>query len=659
MKTGTCLPDVAFCLPNCIITVYSAHNLLPPCATVFTTAHLLRLLLVSLQALVIEDDPEQAFAQLQEPLSTACPKAMPSLLLPLVVAAPFGSGKRAVLQQLVKALPEVLSVPRVVTTKPRPLGSSVPEDMEVISSELAQQLQHGGSFLVQHEVLGHTYGITTAAVRKLQASGKLPLLDLDRVADVQKLKAAGFKATYVYLQPPSLQQLRERVKCNLLANAPPQHDPAHAADAAAAEAVKEAAAAAEQAQLFDAVITHDPQELLSTAGRLSELLHECYPLAVPPSAVWGYGRPLWDPSCRVYGRKPLRILLLGPAASGKSTASAILASRFGIPHINAGDLLYAEVAAKTPLGLEAKQYMHSSRTVPDRMLLSLLLRRLDASDCQAQGWALDGFPHTRKQAEVLADAGHVPDKVILLEGPHALLLDRVKHRRIDYKTGKVYHLAEPGALSEAVRPVKADGSPDQEVLQRLAVRHDDSLENVANRLALWDRQVQGLRAVYEDVILRLPAAGSLQDIAKRAEAFIRLEADIMPSKLAAVRASGSTGTSIELTTTSWKLEELTYRVVTTLRWAMGIVFCVMHGRRTGNLLLRLSRVIFCIHGCHGKCRLLQCQFVGKAPIVWLPVSLCSCARCPLHTRHQATVKPSQCRWLHTPFCIATILCTVM
>lgn len=39
------------------------------------------------------------------------------------------------------------------------------------------------------------------------------------------------------------------------------------------------------------------------------------------------------------------------------------------------------------------------------------------------------------QAQSLADAGHVPDKVIMLDGPHALLLERVKYRRIDYSTG--------------------------------------------------------------------------------------------------------------------------------------------------------------------------------------------------------------------------------
>lgn len=55
--------------------------------------------------------------------------------------------------------------------------------------------------------------------------------------------------------------------------------------------------------------------------------------------------------------------------------------------------------------------------------------------------------------------------------------------------GKVYHLAEPGALSEAVLPLRPDGSVDADVMARLSVRHDDSMQNVANRLALWDRQV--------------------------------------------------------------------------------------------------------------------------------------------------------------------------
>lgn len=73
------------------------------------------------------DDPEEGFAQLQQPLSAASPWAMPPLLLPLVVAAPFGSGKRAVLQKLCKMLPHVFAVPRVITSRPRAAAAGLVE----------------------------------------------------------------------------------------------------------------------------------------------------------------------------------------------------------------------------------------------------------------------------------------------------------------------------------------------------------------------------------------------------------------------------------------------------------------------------------------------------------------------------------------------------
>lgn len=65
--------------------------------------------------------------------------------------------------------------------------------MEVVTLEAAQQMLQSGQFLVHQEVLGHIYGITSAAVRKLQAMGKLPLLDLDRVQDVEQLRTSGFQ----------------------------------------------------------------------------------------------------------------------------------------------------------------------------------------------------------------------------------------------------------------------------------------------------------------------------------------------------------------------------------------------------------------------------------------------------------------------------------
>jgi hypothetical protein len=81
----------------------------------------------------------------------------------------------------------------------------------------------------------------------------------------------------------------------------------------------------------------------------------------------------------------------------------------------------------------------------------------------------------------------------------------------------------------------------------------------AELFCLGCAQVQGLRAAYEDVTLRLPADGSPAAIFARAESFVRLEAEL-PSGPDAV-SPGSVWPLVQ----SWELEELTYRVVSTVR----------------------------------------------------------------------------------------------
>lgn len=95
-------------------------------------------------------------------------------------------------------------------------------------------------------------------------------------------------------------------------------------------------------------------------------------------------------------------------------------------------------------------------------------------------------------------AGHVPDKVAILEATHRTLLDRTTHRRIDPHTGHVYHVPAPKAkaLSPPLHPVTRDGVLDPAVVARLTVRHDDSEENVRNRLWFWDLHGADLRSVY-------------------------------------------------------------------------------------------------------------------------------------------------------------------
>lgn len=90
----------------------------------------------------------------------------------------------------------------------------------------------------------------------------------------------------------------------------------------------------------------------------------------------------------------------------------------------------------TPLGLESKKYMDASQTVPDEIFLDLVDKHLHKQVYFSSGWILDGFPHTKSQAEKLRDREIIPDKVLFLELPRSAILERAKFRWIDPLTGK-------------------------------------------------------------------------------------------------------------------------------------------------------------------------------------------------------------------------------
>ena len=94
----------------------------------------------------------------------------------------------------------------------------------------------------------------------------------------------------------------------------------------------------------------------------------------------------------------MRIVLLGAPGSGKGTQGERLAARLGVPHIASGELLRANVAAKTPLGLEVAAGLARGDLVPDDVVLAVVGEAIVAAS-ESGGYILDGFPRTRAQAE--------------------------------------------------------------------------------------------------------------------------------------------------------------------------------------------------------------------------------------------------------------------
>jgi adenylate kinase len=127
----------------------------------------------------------------------------------------------------------------------------------------------------------------------------------------------------------------------------------------------------------------------------------------------------------------MRLVLLGAPGSGKGTQAARLKEHLQVPHISTGDLLRAEVAAGSRLGLEAREVMARGELVSDAILLGMLEDRFSRPDT-ANGFILDGYPRNLAQAGaldgLLARIGQPFDYAVQLECPTDLLVERIAGR---------------------------------------------------------------------------------------------------------------------------------------------------------------------------------------------------------------------------------------
>ena len=127
--------------------------------------------------------------------------------------------------------------------------------------------------------------------------------------------------------------------------------------------------------------------------------------------------------------KTLRVVLLGPPASGKGTQGRRLAAGLGLGYLSTGALLREQVEAATELGKQAQPILARGEYLPDELMCPILADWLSQ---QTGGWVLDGFPRSLPQAvfldEWLASRGLKITTAISLEVPFEILLARIAER---------------------------------------------------------------------------------------------------------------------------------------------------------------------------------------------------------------------------------------
>lgn len=152
----------------------------------------------------------------------------------------------------------------------------------------------------------------------------------------------------------------------------------------------------------------------------------------------------------------MNIIFLGAPGSGKGTQAAFLIEKFNLTHLSTGDMLRAEIAQQSQLGIKAKEIMDKGELVSDEIVISMIEKRLTEN-----GALFDGFPRTIAQAEALDNL-----------------------------------LSQKGQQIDAVIYLKV---AEEELLTRMLARGraDDNEETIKNRLIVYKNQTQPLIEFYQ------------------------------------------------------------------------------------------------------------------------------------------------------------------
>lgn len=203
----------------------------------------------------------------------------------------------------------------------------------------------------------------------------------------------------------------------------------------------------------------------------------------------------------------MRVVLLGPPASGKGTHGRRLASTLKLDYLSTGALLRENMEEGTPLGLAAEPVLARGGYLPDELMCPLIGDWLGKNQ-DSPGWVLDGFPRSLPQAEFLdrwlLENGRELDAAIALEVPFDELLKRIRNRVECPEcrwSGQKIQLSAAGSCPKCGHPA--------------APRADDDEENFRNRHAEFSELTLPVVDRYRNAgkLLAIPATAPKDEVA--------------------------------------------------------------------------------------------------------------------------------------------------
>ncbi|KAK3050396.1 guanylate kinase [Extremus antarcticus] len=132
-------------------------------------------------------------------------------LRPIVVSGPSGAGKSTLLSRLFEHYPQRFGFSISHTTRaPRGQEKDGVEYHFTTRAAFLKLVDEGG--FIEHAQFGsNLYGTSIAAVKEVRDKGRCCILDIE-MEGVKQVKKTDLNARFVFVQPPSVEVLEERLR---------------------------------------------------------------------------------------------------------------------------------------------------------------------------------------------------------------------------------------------------------------------------------------------------------------------------------------------------------------------------------------------------------------------------------------------------------------
>ncbi|CAN0067951.1 unnamed protein product [Ectocarpus sp. 6 AP-2014] len=154
---------------------------------------------------VVEQKPEDVFEFARQHFAGA------GVDRQAVVAGPSGVGKGTIIRKLMELFPQQFGFGCSHTTRGRREGEQEGVHYHFTSLDAMREAVARGEFIEHAEVHGNLYGTSVAAVGDVTKKGQVCLLDID-IQGVKTVKASPLRPKYVFIAPPSMEVLENRLR---------------------------------------------------------------------------------------------------------------------------------------------------------------------------------------------------------------------------------------------------------------------------------------------------------------------------------------------------------------------------------------------------------------------------------------------------------------